>query len=213
MRIAKTNGLDFLNKIRLNNLKQSSNKLLMLKLIKNLNNLNEKSKEMLGKGALLQPVSKIMLDKKFGGLFDSKGSMDYKNEYLLLSNKLLLANLLNNKNLNIIKSYFNNINSLSKISKNKLLISLKHVRKINLVLNSLKSQFAERNNEALNFIYNNIINNNNKSNNLNLILINKQLSIINNLNLNNTSTAHSNAKKLLLISNFCMQIARKNFFF
>ena len=69
---------------------------------------------------------------------------------------------------------------------------------MNLVLNSLKSQFAERNNEILNFIYNNIFNNNNKSNNLNLILINKQLSIINKLYLNNTSAAHLNTRKLLL---------------
>jgi hypothetical protein len=199
MKIANTNKLDYLNTKRLSNLKITSNKLLMLKIIKNLNYNNDKSTEILGKGTISHPVSINTLKKLFGGVYDSKGylgDLNFVNEYKLISTKLLAINFFNNKT-NIENAYSKEIDSLNKLSKNKLMINLKLINRINQNLFNLKYQFTENKNNSINFIlnniikqfnpnilfYNNLLNNNNNST-FNLILLNRQLSLINKLGLN-----------------------------
>jgi hypothetical protein len=200
MKIANTNKLDYLNTKRLSNLKITSNKLLMLKIIKNLNYNNDKSTEILGKGTISHPVSINTLNKLFGGVYDSKGylgDLNFVNEYKLISTKLLAINFFNNKT-NIENAYSKEIDSLNKLSKNKLMINLKLINRINQNLFNLKSQFNENKNNSINFIlnniikqfnpnilfYNNLLNNNNNNSTFNLILLNRQLSLINKLGLN-----------------------------
>jgi hypothetical protein len=195
MKITNTNKFDYLNTKRLSNLKINSNKLLMLKIIKKLNYNNDNSTEILGKGTISHPVSINTLNKLFGGVYDSKGylgDLSFVNDYKLISNKLLATNLLKT---NIESAYSKEIDSLNKLSKNKLMINLKLINSINQKLFNLKSQFTEKNNDSINFILNNIIkqfnpnilfyntllNYNNNNNMLNLILLNRQLSLINKL--------------------------------
>jgi hypothetical protein len=196
MKIANSNKLDYLNTKRLSNLKITSNKLLMLKIIKNLNYNNDNSNEILGKGTISHPVSINTLNKLFGGVFDSNaylGNFNFVNEYKLISTKLLAINLLNNKT-NIKNAYSKEIDSLNKLSKNKLMINLKLINKINQNIFNLKSQFTEKKNDSINFILNNIIKqynpnilfyntllNNSNNSTFNLILLNRQLSLINKL--------------------------------
>lgn len=225
MRIANINNFDYLNTKRLNNLKKTSNKALMLKILKNLNYHNEIGTEILGAQArsLLHPVSKIMLDKIFGGVFDSKGylgDLNFANEYKIISDKLLTtapqALLENNalRAVNISKAYSKEIDSLNKISKNKLMVNLKLVRTINKNLTSLKSQFNENHQQSFNYILNtlramkqyarstpalifapqahSLINNqNNNKHLLKLLILNRQLSLIKKLGM-----------KLLIKNNF-----------
>jgi hypothetical protein len=168
----------------------------MLKIIKNLNYNNDNSNEILGKGTISHPVSINTLNKLFGGVFDSNaylGNFNFVNEYKLISTKLLAINLLNNKT-NIKNAYSKEIDSLNKLSKNKLMINLKLINKINQNIFNLKSQFTEKKNDSINFILNNIIKqynpnilfyntllNNSNNSTFNLILLNRQLSLINKL--------------------------------
>jgi hypothetical protein len=198
-KISNANSIDNLNTKRLSNLKLTSNKLLLSKLINNLNYNNKNSTEILGKGSILSPVSLNSLDKLFGGVYDSKGYLgdsNFINEYKLISDKLMGINLLNNIP-NFKGAYLKEINSVNKLSKNKLLSNLKIINNINKKLLNLKSQFNIKNNESINFILANIINHfnpntlinkniikNNKNNTIKLILLSRQLSLINKLGLN-----------------------------
>jgi len=218
MKITNTNKFDYLNTKRLSNLKINSNKLLMLKIIKKLNYNNDNSTEILGKGTISHPVSINTLDKLFGGVYDSKGylgDLSFVNDYKLISNKLLATNLIK---INIENAYSKEIDSLNKLSKNKLMVNLKLINSINQKLFNLKSQFTEKNNDSINFILNNIIkqfnpnilfyntllNYNNNNNTLNLILLNRQLSLINKLGkkllnfdkINNTSILNNDNNNL-----------------
>jgi hypothetical protein len=98
------------------------------------------------------------------------------------------------------------------------MVNLKLINSINQKLFNLKSQFTEKNNDSINFILNNIIkqfnpnilfyntllNYNNNNNTLNLILLNRQLSLINKLGkkllnfdkINNTSILNNDNNNL-----------------
>jgi len=221
-RIADANSFDYLNTKRLSNLKIASNKLLMLKIIKNLNYHNEKSTEILGKGSILNPVTTNTLDKLFGGVYDSKGylgDVNFINDYKLISTNLMATNLINNNNIK--NAYSKEIDTLNKLSKNNLMTNLKLINNINKKLLNLKSQFANKNNESINFILNNIIKqlnpnilfyntliNNNKNNNIvKLLMLNRQLSLINKLGLN---LSNNNNTKLLLNIKIIKLIVKNN---
>jgi Mitochondrial ribosomal protein (VAR1) len=225
MNIANTNNFDYLNSKRLTNLKITSNKLLMLKIIKNLNYHNEISTDILGKGSMLHPVTKNTLDKIFGGVYDSKGYLgDYNfiSDYKLISNKLLATNITNN-NLDIKNIYSKEINTINKLSNNKLMVNLKLINKINQKLINLKSQFSNNNNESINFILNNIIKqfnpnilfystfaNNQNNNIIKLLILNRQLSLINKLGVNLTNINKIDNAKLMLNIKIIKLIVKNN---
>jgi hypothetical protein len=203
----------------------------MLKIIKNLNYNNDNSNEILGKGTISHPVSINTLNKLFGGVFDSNaylGNFNFVNEYKLISTKLLAINLLNNKT-NIKNAYSKEIDSLNKLSKNKLMINLKLINKINQNIFNLKSQFTEKKNDSINFILNNIIKqynpnilfyntllNNSNNSTFNLILLNNtSISILNNNNTSNIYNTKFNLNikiiKLIIKNNLILANTFKNY--
>jgi hypothetical protein len=153
-KLIKTNNLDYLSTKRLNILKTTSNKLLMGKLIKNLNNHNNKNVELIGTmtGKLLNPINKNNLEKIIEGVYDPitsirKFTPSHANVQAIASTSDLVED---GENIN--QYLYSNTRAVETDN-----IVPKLINKINKNLINLKSQFIKNDKNTINFIYQNII--------------------------------------------------------
>lgn len=153
-KLIKTNNLDYLSSKRLNILKTTSNKLLMSKLIKNLNNHNNKNVELIGTmtGKLLNPINKNHLEKVTEGVYDSIASIRKFTPSHVNMPGNASGSIEDGENIN---QYLLSNNRASLQNSNS--IAPKLINKINKNLKNLKSQFIKNDKDTINFIYQNIM--------------------------------------------------------
>lgn len=152
-KLIKTNNLDYLSTKRLNILRTTSNKLLMGRLIKILNNHNNKNVELIGTmtGKLLNPVNKNHLEKVIEGVYDPLTSLRVAGQgSKSILTSAMCSSVQDGENIN--QNLFSNKNLRSTDN-----ILPKLINKINKNLINLKSQFIKNDKDVINFIYQNII--------------------------------------------------------